>query len=672
MFTSPINSHHRFRVRQLQRLIAAGQLTSEQICQYCWTLAHAGEEIWRLHAFQTLLPFNDVIEQAQKADEARRKYIRSSSSSSPVATETTNMSLLHGLPVSLKANLAVSSLPLTAGSRILGEGSKQRSNLPAIGYDADVTKALLLQQQNNNSGMILLGVTTMDEFGMGSLGTNVVGIGNNETNEFQPTKNPLPYLRELHKVIDELINKHNSTSLNNDDERTVQIISLPQDTLWEAHEQALQRMSDANHHPHHDFSTGGSSCGSAASVAHGSSLVSLGSDTGGSVRLPAAWCGITGLKPTYGLLSRYGLVAYASSLDTVGILAPSADCVKLTLQQLVAGGSSKLPAGEKSRTNRRDATLCIPPESFLASLEADEPDEKHDKRDASPPKISLNGLKIGIPAAFSIQECPERIRTAWALVAELLQQCGVSSIEVVDTDILSVDVIQRSLAAYYVLVSAEASSNLARYDGFRYGVSAARDNDDSLALEHQDECDSTSDRWSLLERQYAATRTHYLGTEVKRRILCGTSCLSADKFHAYYEAAAHLRAILTEQMDAANVDVWLLPTSLSVLPPKWLNAKDDHGQTAVTNVMNPTEMFANDVLTVPFSLAGLPTVALPILDTNQKNSNHNDMDDQNASMFVPSFQLVGKRFGEPTILRAAQAIQALQEQQRLEHVCTTV
>lgn len=535
-------------------LLASGTITSEELCTYCHYLAVAGEEQWKLNAFTRLIPLSELMDHARASDDRRRRG--------------GNVSPLEGIPVSFKANLAVASQPLTAASGVL------RDETPC-GYNADVVSKLL------DSGAILLGINNMDEFGMGSLGTNV-----------QPslgasiTKNPAPYTRHLKEVVP-----------SDNDSRVVDLIRMPVDAIIEAHAGAFAK-EDGNP----IRSAGGSSCGSGASVAHGSSLASLGTDTGGSVRLPAAWCGVVGLKPSYGLLSRYGVVSYASSLDTVGILAPTVDCAT-TVFTLLA---------QRKGHDSRDSTASFYDSSVSLTT--------RESGDSSQP---LAGIKVGIPQAFSVAECPKSIRDAWSNGARCLVANG-ATVEVISTDGISPEMIKSSLAAYYVLASAEASSNLSRYDGVRYGPTALPD------VSSTKRSDMTP-----LQTLYAATRSQGFGREVVRRILCGTFVLSSDRFHTHYEAAAKLRAALTQQLcnSLKQVDVLLFPTALT-LP------------CSLDKLPDSTEMFANDVMTVPASLAGLPAVSVPV---PLKGST-----DEWASI---GLQLVGSRLDERTLLKVATIIE---------------
>lgn len=567
-------------IRQANRLLSSGLVTSEQLYRYCYALAVAGEEVWTLRAFTRLVPFDDALELARLSDQRRsRGKLRSA---------------LDGIPISIKANIAVESLPLTAGSRILGATTTPEDCAPpTIQYNAAVTEALLHQ-----SGCILVGQTSMDEFGMGSLGTNVPG------GYRAATKNPRPLLHQFQRGY------HSQERLS--DEEVAKLIALPMEAIQEAHSQVLRGSATIQEH----YSAGGSSCGSAASVAHGSSLLSIGTDTGGSVRLPAAWCGIVGYKPSYGVLSRHGLVSYASSLDTVGFLAPSADCAQLAFRRVV-----------ESQKTHQDATTTPFP---LDSLDGIDPGSSNSR--------PLEGFRVGIPAAFSVVECPEVVRAAWWQTAQELRDLG-ASVEEVSTHRVEPRLLRHSLAAYYLLACAEASSNLARYDGVRYGTALPAEEDFDSAV---------SVGWSTLERRYAAVRSRYLGSEAQRRVLCGAAVLSSDRFHTHYEAAAHLRAALAQQLRNAleDCDVLLVPTAVTSPP----------SLSSPTAATDPIAAAANDVMTVAASLAGLPSLALPCgpltLEGQPKSSS------SAAALVRPSMQLIGgSRRGDAQVLRAALALE---------------
>lgn len=297
----------------------------------------------------------------------------------------------------------------------------------------------------------------------------------------------------------------------------------------------------------HDLSRvpGGSSGGSAAIVASGMAPFALGSDTGGSVRQPAALCGVVGFKPTYGMVSRYGLVAFGSSLDQVGVLSRSVeDCAMV--MQIIAGHDP------------HDSTsLPQPAPDFTASLEA-----------------PLKGLKIGLPQEYFAQGVSDRVRQRVEEAAQTYAQLGAT------VERCSLPLAPYSLPTYYLLACAEASSNLARYDGVRYGYRA-----------------KDAANWSDMMTQ---TRTEAFGAEVKRRIMLGTFVLSAGYYDAYYKKAQQARVLIKRDFAAAfaKYDLLLTPTSPTTA---WkLGEKAD-----------PLSLYAADVCTVAVNIAGLPALSLP-------------------------------------------------------------
>jgi aspartyl-tRNA(Asn)/glutamyl-tRNA(Gln) amidotransferase subunit A len=569
-------SFPRLTLRKVIRMLDRGMITSEDMCRYCYTLAYLGEVDFSLNAFTKLIEKEITFEKARESDKRRK--------------EGKTLSILDGIPFTVKSNIAVADRPLTAGSRILGEGNR---HTPPVGYDAEVIRRLL------DSGAILMGTTSMDEFGMGSLGMH--GVRRRADEGPYAVKNPRPLLADP-PIWSDL--------------KVAEVIKVP---LW-----LMAEAFNASEESRMQFySAGGSSCGSAASVAYGSSLFSIGSDTGGSVRLPASWCGVVGLKPTYGLLPRHGLVSYASSLDTIGIIAPTVNCAATVLHCLML----------QEENHANDNTIVDSTHS--------KPTQEHINWMGKVTEITgtltayLQGVKVGIPSAFSVAECPQPVLDAWSKAAECLQRYGATIVEV---DEISPEVLQKSLAAYYVLVCAEASSNLARYDGFRYGVAT---DPNSIQWKTKD------DNFSVLERQYAVTRTEGFGKEVIRRVLCGTSVLSSDRFSKYYEAATKLRAVLTRQMRAClrtkktgpGCDLLLTPTS--VFEPPILADLTQEEQPKI----DATEMIANDVMTVPISLAGLPAISVPVGEWN------------NGLPFRPGMQLVAARNKEGSLLLAARALE---------------
>ncbi len=291
---------------------------------------------------------------------------------------------------------------------------------------------------------------------------------------------------------------------------------------------------------------GGSSGGSAAAVAAGMVPLALGSDTGGSIRQPASLCGIVGLKPTYGRVSRNGLVAFASSLDQVGPMARSADDARLLLAAIEGVDS-------------HDATT-----QTFASVAAD-------------PSASLAGLRYGVVQEFALADVPggEDAEAAVAGVRAVLDEAGATGVE------LSLPLVDASIPIYYIVAPAEASSNLARFDGVRYG--------------HR--TDGAQD----LESLYAKTRDEGFGEEVKRRILIGTFALSAGYADAYYKKAMAARTRLREQFDAAFERCDLIVSATT--PTAAFKIGEKSG--------DPLAMYLCDILTVAANLAGIPAISIP-------------------------------------------------------------
>ena len=300
-----------------------------------------------------------------------------------------------------------------------------------------------------------------------------------------------------------------------------------------------------------DLTPGGSSGGSAAAVAARIAMGATGTDTGGSIRQPAAFCGITGIKPTYGRCSRWGTVAFASSLDQAGTFARTVEDNALLLRSM-AGHDPK----DSTSANKE-----VP--DFAAAITGD-----------------AKGLKVGIPREYRVDGMPEEIEKLWQQGVEWLKDAGA---EIVD---VSLPHTKYALPTYYIIAPAEASSNLARYDGVKYGYRA-------------DE--------SELQDMYKKTRAEGFGDEVKRRIMIGTYVLSAGYYDAYYIKAQKVRRLISQDFTNAyaQCDVLLTPTAPSAAFAIGENEDD------------PIKMYLNDVFTVPASLAGLPGLSLPAgLDAN--------------------------------------------------------
>ncbi|KAK9789921.1 hypothetical protein WJX73_004326 [Symbiochloris irregularis] len=331
---------------------------------------------------------------------------------------------------------------------------------------------------------------------------------------------------------------------------------------------------------------GGSSGGSAAAVAAGQCIATLGSDTGGSIRQPASFCGVVGIKPTYGRVSRYGLIAYASSLDCVG---PLARCVEDAAAVLnVISGHDKADA--------TSSTQDIP--DFTQGLE---PRESLQSR-------PLQGVRIGVVQQMMGEGVAEGVTAAVDRACRHLESLGAELLEVV------VPSLELGTPAYYVLATSEASSNLARYDGIRYGLSSAGEKQELKAL-------------------YRNTRGTGLNAEVKRRILMGTHALSAGFIDAYYKRAQQVRTLIRQGFHDALQQVDVLIGPAAPTPAFELG----------TVINDPLTMYKNDVLTVGLNLAGLPAVAVPC-----------GFDDKTASNPLPvCVQIMGRAFDEARLIKVA-------------------
>ena len=327
-----------------------------------------------------------------------------------------------------------------------------------------------------------------------------------------------------------------------------------------------------------DRAPGGSSGGAAAAVAAGLGWYAIGSDTGGSIRQPAAYCGVTGIKPTYGTVSRYGLIAYASSLDQIGPLCrDAADCAAVL--DVLQG------------RDRRDSTsLDGHYGHLLSSLTGD-----------------VRGRKIGIPADCFGEGLDEEVRQAVLAAAEVLKGRGAELVE------LSFPVMEYVVPTYYIIAAAEASSNLSRFDGVKYGWRA--------------------EGYEDLTDLYHRTRTQGFGLEVKRRILLGTFVLSAGYYDAYYKKALQVKAVIKNAFDQAFTccDMLLTPVSPTTAPRIGESLSD------------PLNMYLGDIYTVSVNLAGLPGLSMPC-----------GFDSKGLPIGA---QLIGPHFGEGRLLNAAHAFQ---------------
>jgi aspartyl-tRNA(Asn)/glutamyl-tRNA(Gln) amidotransferase subunit A len=322
---------------------------------------------------------------------------------------------------------------------------------------------------------------------------------------------------------------------------------------------------------------GGSSGGSAAAVAGGEALAALGSDTGGSVRLPASFCGCVGLKPSYGRVSRYGLTAFASSLDQVGVLTRDVGDAALLLA--VLAGRDPLDA--------TTADVPPPPDAFEAA--------------------DLRGLRVGRPREYFVEGSQPEVLAAVEAALDLCRRAGARVVDV------SLPHTRYAIATYYVLATAEASANLARYDGVRYGFRAA-------GAENP-------------EDQYRRTRAQGFGAEVKRRILLGTYVLSRGYHDAYYLTAQRMRARIRDDFEAAFRQCDVLATPVAPTTAYRLGER----------VADPLAMYLGDVFTVTANLAGICGLSLPC--------------GRDAAGLPVGLQLLGPAFGEEALLRAAAALE---------------
>lgn len=318
---------------------------------------------------------------------------------------------------------------------------------------------------------------------------------------------------------------------------------------------------------------GGSSGGSAACVAARMAPISIGSDTGGSIRQPAACCGVIGMKPTYGRVSRYGLVAFASSLDQIGPLAHSVEDTAMLLQVI-------------SGYDHKDSTsINIDVPDYINALSED-----------------INGLRIGLPKEYFIEGLDKDVEKSVKEAVKVLENLGAKVEEV------SLPHTEYAVAVYYIIAPSEASANLARYDGVRYGFRA--------------ECDNLLD-------QYENTRGQGFGAEVKRRIMLGTYALSAGYYDAYYGKAQKVRTLIKKDFEEVfkKVDVIITPTAPSTAFKIGEKASD------------PLQMYLSDIFTISCNLAGNPGISVPC-----------GFDSQNLPI---GLQVIGKPFAEEEILRVA-------------------
>ena len=474
---------------ELAQMIREQKVTSEEAVQA--VLENIDEHESEVHAYLSFWK-EEALEQARLCDERIREH--SVHKAVPAEGEKAELPPLLGVPVAVKDNLMLSGKKTTCGSKMLED------------FTAPYTATCVAKLQE--AGVILIGKTNMDEFGMGS---------STEHSYFGPTYHP----------------------------------------------------KDRSRVP------GGSSGGSAAAVAYGGAFAALGTDTGGSIRQPAAFCGLVGLRPTYGSVSRHGLVAFASSMDTAGpITRGTRDAA--ALYNIVTGADEK------------DQTSIPAPKIDLSVME----------------EYDVAGKRIGIPRQLlregSVLRSLEQTKT-------ILARSGA------DIEEFDMPVLDYCVAIYYILSSAEASSNLSRYDGIRYGYRDPEAKD--------------------LSELYTKTRRSGFGLEVKRRILLGNYVLSSEHFNDCYRQAERARTMVKEGFDIVfqNYDILLFPSATREAP---LLGEIDQ---------DPLSTYMADLCTVPASLAGLPAISIPVGETE-------------GGMPL-GIQLVAPRFGEQELLGVARFLE---------------
>jgi aspartyl-tRNA(Asn)/glutamyl-tRNA(Gln) amidotransferase subunit A len=330
-----------------------------------------------------------------------------------------------------------------------------------------------------------------------------------------------------------------------------------------------------------DLVPGGSSGGSAAAVASDCSMMALGSDTGGSIRQPAAFCGIVGMKPTYGRCSRYGMISFASSLDQAGVFNRTVDDAALSLQAIMG-------FDQKDSTS---ANVAVPNlYEDIANIQ------------------DLKGIRIGIPKEYNMKGISPEILALWQQGQKHLKDAGAEMVEI------SLPHTEYGVGVYYIIAPAEASTNLSRYDGVRYGM--------------------RTDKAKNLDEMYSKTREENMGYEVTRRIMIGTYVLSLDQYETTYLQAQKVRHLIIKDFQDAftKVDAILTPATTSEA-------------FAISNSkkMSPIEMYMNDVFTIPASLAGLPCISQPV--ALSKNG-------------LPlGLQIIGNNFDESMVLKIAKMLE---------------
>lgn len=480
---------YRLTASELRDKILSKEITVEEVVKQTFDRIEKTDE--KLGSF-TFLRKEEALAEAKKLDEKIKNGEK--------------LGALAGVPVAIKNNMVAEGMKITASSKILG-------NFEGI-YDATVVKKL------KEADAIIIGVTNMDEFAMGST---------TKTSFHKMTKNPY----DLERV------------------------------------------------------PGGSSGGAASSIAGQQVYISLGSDTGGSIRQPASFCGIVGLKPTYGRVSRYGLIAFASSLDQIGPMAKTVEDVALCMNVI-------------SGADDYDATVC----------DVEVPDyTKYLGQD-------IKGMRIGVPKEYFVDGMNEKIKAVIMGALDKFRELGA---EIVD---ISLPHTEYAVPTYYVLAPAEASSNLARFDGVRYGY--------------------RSENINSIEDLYVNSRSEGFGDEVKRRIMIGTYVLSAGFYDAYFKKSQKVRALIKRDFDEAFKNVDLIFTPVAPLTAYKL-----------TDKKTPVEMYLEDIFTIPANLAGIPGISIPA---------------GKVEGLPVGIQLLGKPFSEGELLKAGYAFEKIRGEWNLPEI----
>lgn len=383
------------------------------------------------------------------------------------------------------------------------------------------------------------------------------------------------------KMLEKYVPVYNATAIDKIEQAGMVVTgktNMDEFAMGSSTENSCMRITRNPHNT--EYVPGGSSGGSAAAVASGEAILSLGTDTGGSVRQPAGYCGIVGMKPTYGLVSRYGLIAYASSLEQIGTFSKSVKDSAMLLSLI--GGNDK-----------SDATSCGTKAFDFASKLTE----------------SVKGLRIGVAEEYFSDNIRTEVKELVYEAIKVLEKNGAKVVKI------SLPSTEFAMGAYYIIASAEASSNLARYDGVKYGY--------------------RTKNYDGLSDMYEKTRSEGFGDEVKRRIMLGTFVLSSGYYDSYYKKAKLIQRRISHEFEEAFrcCDVIAAPTA------------PDAAFKIGENIKSPIKMYSNDILTVTANLAGLPAINLPCV--------------KNLNGIPVGFQLIGSRFSDQTVLNAANAYEKI-------------